>query len=68
LDLPARPSWQSHLDALKDFASAIHNKTAAVLDASTALQDIQVIEAMMQSGRENRPVRIAHGKDGLGGA
>ncbi len=68
LDLPARPSWQSHLDALKDFASAIQNKTTAELDASTSLEIIRVIEALMLSGREHRPIRIAGDQNAAGGA
>ncbi len=58
LDLPSRPSWQSHHDALKDFAGAIANNRAPYLDASTALHGIQVIEGLMRSGRERRPVTI----------
>ncbi|WP_053960113.1 Gfo/Idh/MocA family protein [Sulfobacillus thermosulfidooxidans] len=59
LDLPARPSWQSHHDALKDFADAIENGVTPRLDAATALCDIAVIEALMLSGREGRIVRMS---------
>ncbi|AUW95095.1 MAG: gfo/Idh/MocA family oxidoreductase [Sulfobacillus thermosulfidooxidans] len=58
LDLPSRPSWQSHHDALQDFAEAIVRQTPARLDAATALPSIQVIEGLMRSGREGRVVKM----------
>ncbi len=59
LDLPSRPSWQSHHDALEDFADAILQGNKPRLDAASALNGIAVVEGLMRSGREGRVVKMS---------
>ncbi len=59
LDLPSRPSWQSHYDALKDFAEAIDQSRTPHLDAASALESVAVIEGLVRSGREGRMVHMS---------
>lgn len=59
LELPSRPGWQSHHDALKDFADAITEGNTPRLDAGSALDGIAVIEGLMRSGREGRVVMMS---------
>lgn len=56
--LPARAGWQSHLDALEDFSHAILGNRPPLLEAKTALPVLAVIEAMMRSVDDHRPVPV----------
>lgn len=56
---PARASWQNHADALQDFVEAISGGEAPALSASSVLPVIGVIEALLRSALEHRPVTFS---------
>ncbi len=57
-DLPARPSWKSHGDALLDFAHAIRQHTDPELSGQSAIMSVAVVQALMLSASLHRPVRL----------
>lgn len=57
-ELPARPSWKSHGDALLDFAHAIRQHTDPELSGQSAIMSVAVVEALTRSALEHRPVRL----------
>ncbi len=57
-ELPARPSWRSHGDALVDFAHAIRQHTDPELSGQSAIMSVAVVEALIRSALERRPVRL----------
>lgn len=60
--LPSRAGWQSHKEALDDFAGAIRRNTKPALSADTTLDTIVLLEALTKSMLDNRPVRTAECK------
>lgn len=58
-EMPSRTSWQSHLDALNDFARAILENEQPLLAGASALSAVAVVEALMRSAAENRPVLLS---------
>jgi UDP-N-acetyl-2-amino-2-deoxyglucuronate dehydrogenase len=57
-EMPARPGWQSHADALADFAQAIREKRTPVLSGESAVASVAVVEALVRSSLEHRPVTL----------
>lgn len=57
-EMPARPGWQSHADALVDFAQAIRENRTPVLSGETAATSVAVVEALTRSALEHRPVPL----------
>lgn len=53
-----RTGWQSHWEALGDFAEAIRNGTEPRLSAASSLAAIAVVEALTLSAAGRRPVSI----------
>lgn len=56
--IPARSGWQSHLDALQDFAQAIERGGGTKLSAASVLPVIRVIEELERSAAEHRAVAL----------
>ncbi|AEW06816.1 oxidoreductase domain protein [Sulfobacillus acidophilus DSM 10332] len=59
---PARPGWQSHLEALSDFVNAIVEGLPSQLTGASAIPVIRVIEALIQSAMNHRPVSLEEGQ------
>lgn len=55
---PSRTGWQSHADALDDFVRAIGSGQPSKLSGASALHVIEVIEALMLSADQRRPVSV----------
>ena len=57
-EAPARSGWQSHADALRDFERAIRTGSPPQLSGSSAVHVIRVIEALVTSAAQHRPVLV----------
>lgn len=54
----SRSGWQSHLASLEDFERAVTSGLPTRLSGHSALHSIEVIEALMNSAREGRPMAV----------
>ena len=57
---PARPSWQTHLDAINDFQLTVAGNKPARLSGESALHVVEVLEALAYSAQTGQPVRVDH--------
>ncbi|MCY0880375.1 MAG: Gfo/Idh/MocA family oxidoreductase, partial [Firmicutes bacterium] len=55
---PNRPSWQSHADALSDWAEAIYGIAPLALSAESTMETIAVAEALALSAQNGRPMKV----------
>lgn len=60
---PARAGWHSHADALEDFARAVGERETPKLSGRSALHAIEVIEALLRSCEQKRPIAVSQPKE-----
>lgn len=53
-----RPSWQSHLEALRDFCRAVTQGETSQLSGQSAVAVVEVVQALIESSHEGRAVKV----------